>query len=34
MAYQIDKQKVKIKSPQNKQVQCKIVRVEAVIATP
>ncbi len=34
MAYQIDKQKVKIKSPQNKQVNCKVVRVEAAVATP
>jgi len=29
MRYEIDKQKVKIKTPQNKEVECKIVRVEA-----
>ena len=30
MKYQIDGNKAKIKSPQGKEVQCKIVRVEAV----
>jgi hypothetical protein len=34
MAYEINNQKVKIKSPQNKQVQCKIVSQEAAAATP
>src|SRR5271168_1596616 len=29
MKYEIDNQNVKIKSPKNKQVECKIVRVEA-----
>jgi hypothetical protein len=30
MKYQIDGNKAKIKTPQNKELQCKIVRVEAV----
>ena len=34
MAYEINNQKVKIKSPQNKQAQCKVVRVEAEPTEP
>jgi len=32
VAYKIDDQKVKIKTPQDKKVECKIVRVEAITA--
>jgi hypothetical protein len=32
--YEIDKQKAKIKTPQDKKVECRIVRVEAAMGTP
>jgi hypothetical protein len=32
--FEIDKNKAKIKTPENKQVECKIVRVEQMPATP
>jgi hypothetical protein len=34
ISYEVDKQKGKIKTSENKEVECKIVRVEMVPATP
>ena len=34
MNYEIDGQKVKIKTPEGKQVECKVVRVEVIPPTP
>ena len=34
MNYEVDGKKVKIKTPDNKQVQCKVVRVEVAQPTP